>query len=70
VSRRGFNPISNFDRRTRSSFWRELSNRLGDRHATRICILLNWYFTLANLDPARLHIPITGKSSCQNSSRC
>lgn len=39
----------------RTDFWRVLSWQLGDRHANRICWLVDLYCWWANVDPARFH---------------
>jgi len=43
----------------RSQFWRELSWRLGDEHANRICKILGWYCRLFKLDVSKFytHLP-------------
>lgn len=39
----------------RSEFWRELSWRVGDQHAHRICWLVDGYCRLVGLSKSRFH---------------
>jgi hypothetical protein len=39
----------------RSDLWRHLSWCIGDKHAGRICWIIDRYCAWFNLDPARLH---------------
>ena len=38
-----------------SELWRELSWRVGDQHADRICKLIDLYCWIVSLNPIRFH---------------
>ena len=40
---------------TRTEFWRDISWRVGDRHADRLCRFIDFYCRWFGLDPARFH---------------
>lgn len=44
------NPVAWYSQGNHTEFWRELSWRVGDEHANRICKLLVWYCKLFGLD--------------------
>ena len=40
---------------SRTEFWREISWRVGDEHASRICWWLDVYCRWTGLDPLKFH---------------
>ncbi len=48
------------ERSSRSDFWRHISWGVGDKHANRICWLVDIYCRIFGLDPANLQVSPRG----------